>query len=148
MKSKPTPKSGNSRSTFPTPNGNEYIDEYSFQPSLSIGQHPIKRTAVYKYLDYHVDERLSFNEHCKKMLQKVQENSAILKYITRSKVSLTRARKIDSCLVSSTIGGMEPITMCDGYQTTRQQNQKHKASFIASSTRLQRFHLSFSKITF
>ena len=29
--------------------------------SLSIGQHPIQRTAVYKYLGYHVDERLSFN---------------------------------------------------------------------------------------
>ena len=64
--------------------------------SLSIGQHPIKRTAVYKYLGYHVDERLSFSEHCTRMLQKVQKNSAILKYVTRSKTSSTRARNLIS----------------------------------------------------
>jgi hypothetical protein len=64
--------------------------------SLSIGQHPIKKTDVYKYLGYHVDERLSFNEHCKRMLQKVQKNSGILKYVTRSKTSSARARKLIS----------------------------------------------------
>ena len=64
--------------------------------SLSIGQHPIKRTAVYKYLGYHVDERLSFNEHCKRMLQKVQKNSTILKYVTRSRTSSARARTLIS----------------------------------------------------
>ena len=64
--------------------------------SLSIGQHPIKRTAVCKYLGYHVDERLSFSEHCTRMLQKVQKNSAILKYVTRSKTSSTRARNLIS----------------------------------------------------
>ena len=64
--------------------------------SLAIGQHPIKRTAMYKYLGYHVDERLSFNEHCKRMLQKVQKNSAILKYVTRSNTSSARARNLIS----------------------------------------------------
>ena len=64
--------------------------------SLSIGQHPIKRTALYQYLGYHVDERLSFNAHRKRMLQKAQKNSAILKYVTRSKTSSTRARNLTS----------------------------------------------------
>ena len=64
--------------------------------SLSIGQHRIKRNAVYKYLGYHVDERLSFNAHCKRMLQKAQKNSGILKYLTRSRTSSTRARKLIS----------------------------------------------------
>ena len=64
--------------------------------SLTIDQHRIKRTSVFKYLGYHVDERLSFNEHCKRMLGKVQKNSAILKYVTRSKTSSARARNLTS----------------------------------------------------
>ena len=64
--------------------------------SLTIDQHRIKRTSVFKYLGYHVDERFSFNEHCKRMLQKVQKNSAILKYVTRSKTSSARARNLIS----------------------------------------------------
>ena len=64
--------------------------------SLSIGQHPIKRTAVYKYLGYHVDERLSFSEHSRCMLQKVQKNSAILKYVARSQTSSMTARNLIS----------------------------------------------------
>ena len=63
--------------------------------SLSIGQHHIKRTAMYKYLGYHVDERLSFCEHCTRT-QKVQKNSGILKYVTRSRTSSTRARNLIS----------------------------------------------------
>ena len=65
-------------------------------PSISIDQHPIKRTAVYKYLGYHVDERLSLNAYCKRMLQKAQKNSGILKYVTRSRTSSTRARSLIS----------------------------------------------------
>jgi hypothetical protein len=64
--------------------------------SRKIGQYPIKRTAVFKYLGYYVDERLLFNQHCKRMLQKVQKNSGILKYVTRSKTSSARARKLIS----------------------------------------------------
>ena len=64
--------------------------------SLSISQHPIERTAVYKYLGYHVDERLSFNAHCTRMLQKAQKNSGIFKYVTRWKTSSTRARTLIS----------------------------------------------------
>ena len=64
--------------------------------SLSIDQHRIKRTSVFTYLGYHVDERLSFNEHCKRMLQKVQKNCAILKYVIRSKTSSARARNLIS----------------------------------------------------
>ena len=61
-------------------------------------------------------------------------------------VQLKRSkRKIDSCLVSSTIGGMKPITMCDVYQTTRQQNQKHNASSGDSPIKLERSHLNCSK---
>ena len=51
---------------------------------------------MFKYFAYHVDERLSFNERCKRMLQKVQKNSGILKYVTRSRSSSTRARKLIS----------------------------------------------------
>ena len=40
------------------------------------------------------------------------------------------------------------MTKCDGYQTKRQQNQKHSASFIDSSIKLQRSHPNSSKITF
>ena len=56
--------------------------------TLLIGQYLIKRTDVYKYLGYHVDERLSFSEHCTRMLQKVQKNSALLS----SNTSLGRKR--------------------------------------------------------
>ena len=133
---------------------------------------------MFKCLGYHVDGRFSFNEHCKRMLQKVQKNSGILKYITRSKTSSTKARNLisqafihpylqmmyvvwpilsvssveknrseKSTVVSShSHGEMRPLTKCDGYQTTRQQNQKHSASFVDSSIKLQRSHLSFSKI--
>ena len=62
--------------------------------SVSIGQHPIRRTTVFKYLDYHVDERLSFDEHCERILGKVQKNFGILKYITRSETSSVEARKL------------------------------------------------------
>jgi hypothetical protein len=48
---------------------------------------------VYRYLGYHVDERLAFNEYCKRMLQKNQKNSGILNYVTRSKTSSPKARK-------------------------------------------------------
>ena len=141
--------------------------------SLSIGQHPIKRTAVYKYLGYHVDERLSFSEHCTRMLQKVQKNSSILKYATQSKISSTRARNLisqafiqhnlqmiyaiwpplptsifDNCLVSFTIGRMRSMTKCDGYQTTRQQNRKHSAPSGDSSIKLKRSHPNSSKVIF
>ena len=64
--------------------------------SLSLSQHPVKRTAVYKYLGFHVDERLSFSEHCRSMLRKVQKKSAILKYVARSQTSSTRARNLIS----------------------------------------------------
>ena len=57
-------------------------------------------------------------------------------------------RKIDNCLVSSTTGGMQPMTKCDGYQTTKQQNQKHSASFVDSSIKLKRSHLNCSKTAF
>ena len=57
-------------------------------------------------------------------------------------------RKIGSCLISFTIGGMQPMTKCDGYQTTRQQNRKRNASFGDSSTNLKGSHPNSSKITF
>ena len=57
-------------------------------------------------------------------------------------------RKIDSCLVSFTIGGMQPMTKFDGYQTTRQQNRKRNASFGNSSTNRKRSPPNSSKITF
>ena len=41
----------------------------------------------FKYLGYYVDERLSFNTHCTKMLQKARKNSVLLKFINRSKTS-------------------------------------------------------------
>ena len=40
--------------------------------SLTIANNPIQRTSVFKYLGYYVDERLSFNTHCTKMLQKLE----------------------------------------------------------------------------
>ena len=64
-------------------------------------------------------------------------------------VQLKKAkRKIGSCLISFTIGGMQPMAKCDGYQTTRQQNEKHNASFGDSSTNLIGSHPNSSKITF
>ena len=76
----------------------QWVHRRAFIPtlSISIGQHPIKTTPVYKYLGYHVDERLSFSENCQRMLQKAQKNSGILRYVTRSKTSSARARKIIS----------------------------------------------------
>jgi hypothetical protein len=49
---------------------------------------------MFKYLGYYVDERLSFNQHCKRMLQRIRKNSGILKYVARSKTSSARARKL------------------------------------------------------
>ena len=76
------------------------IDKYSFQHtlslSLSIGRHLIKRAAIFKYLGHQVNELLSFNENCKRILQKVETNSGILKYITRFQKSSARMRKLIS----------------------------------------------------
>jgi hypothetical protein len=60
--------------------------------TLTINQQPIKRTNLFKYLGIYVDERLSFQKHCNKMLQKIHTNSAILKYLTRSQTSSLKAR--------------------------------------------------------
>ena len=124
---------------------------------------------MFKCLGNHVDEQLSFNEHCKRMLQKVQKNSSILNYVTRARnlisqafihpylqmihvawaiLSISSIEKVDSYLVSFTIGEMQPMTKYDGYQTARQLNQKHSASFVDFLIKLRRSHLSFSKITF
>ena len=62
--------------------------------TLSIANHPIQRTSVFKYLGYYVDERLSFAAHCTKMLQKARRNSVLLKFITRSNTSSAQARKL------------------------------------------------------
>ena len=64
--------------------------------SLTIANNPIQRTSVFKYLGYHIDERLSFNTHCTKMLQKARKNSVILKFINRSKTSSAQARRLIS----------------------------------------------------
>lgn len=62
--------------------------------SLSIGPHSIKRTPLFKYLGFYIDERLSFNKHCSVMLQKVHKNSTILKYVARSNTSSTVVRNL------------------------------------------------------
>ncbi|CAF2924307.1 unnamed protein product [Rotaria sp. Silwood2] len=62
--------------------------------TLTINQQPIRRTPLFKYLGYFVDERLSFNTHCTNMLEKIQINSTVLKYITRSHVSSLRTRQL------------------------------------------------------
>ena len=64
--------------------------------SLTIANNPVKRTSVFKYLGYHVNDRLSFNTHCTKMLQKARKNSVILKFINRSKTSSAQARSLIS----------------------------------------------------
>ena len=65
-------------------------------PSLDlvIDEHRIKRTSVFKYLGNYVDERLSFSQHCNKMLQKIQTNARLLKYVARSKTSSMKARNL------------------------------------------------------
>ena len=181
IKYKPTPSSGNSRSTSPRLNGNGYIDECSFQHSLSLlvnivsNEHPCSSTLVITSMN--VSHSVNIARGCSKKSkrtllswntrpnrkhhQREREISSlkpsfnlICKWCTWSgqcyrSVQLKKSkRKIDSCLVSFTIGGMQPMTKCDGYQTTRQQNQKHSATFVDSSIKLQRPHLSFSRITF
>ena len=64
--------------------------------SLTIANNLIQRTSVFKYLGYYVDERLSFNSHCKKMLQKARKNAVLLKFINRSKTSSAQARRLIS----------------------------------------------------
>ncbi len=61
---------------------------------LSLDQHTLKRTSLFKYLGNYIDQRLSFNQHCSKMLEKIQTNSTILKYVCRSKTSSLRARSL------------------------------------------------------
>ena len=62
--------------------------------SLSLENHPIARTSLFKYLGYYVDERLSFSQHCRKMLQTIQTNSTILKYVSRSNTSCQKVREM------------------------------------------------------
>ena len=64
--------------------------------SLTIANNPIQRASVFKYLGYYVDERLSFNAHCTKMLQKARKNSVFLKFINRSNTSSAKARQLIS----------------------------------------------------
>ena len=61
--------------------------------TLTVGQHALRRTSVFKYLGNYVDQRFSFNHHCVKMLDKIQQNSILLRYVAQSKTSL-KARKL------------------------------------------------------
>ena len=53
---------------------------------------PIQRTTLARYLVTYVDDKLSFHQHCNKMLQKIQTNSVIFKYLTRSHTSSYKVR--------------------------------------------------------
>ena len=61
--------------------------------TLTVGQHTLRRTSAFKYLGNYVDERFSFNHHCAQMLEKIQRNSVLLRYVARSKTSL-KARQL------------------------------------------------------
>jgi hypothetical protein len=62
--------------------------------TLTINQHPINRTSLVKYLGIYVDDKLSFYQHCHKMLQKIHKNSTILKYLNHSRTSSLKTRII------------------------------------------------------
>ena len=65
-------------------------------PSLDlvVDGNRIKRTSLFKYLGNYVDERFSFSQHCNKMLQKIQNNADLLKFVTRSRTSSAKARNL------------------------------------------------------
>ena len=70
-------------------------------PNLSLlleGQ-PIERTFLLKYLGYYVDERLAFSQHRRTMLQTIQKNSMILKFVRCSNASCKIAREFLSPLL-------------------------------------------------
>lgn len=67
--------------------------------TLQIGQHILNRTSVFKYLGNYVDERLSFTHHCSKMLEKIQRNSILLRYVARSKTSLKARNLISNAFI-------------------------------------------------
>ena len=58
----------------------QWIHRRVYSPSLDlvVDEHRIKRTSVFKYLGNYIDERLSFSQHCNKMLQKIQKMLACL----------------------------------------------------------------------
>ena len=62
--------------------------------SLTLDGHSINRARTFKYLGFHVDEHLTFTKHCKLILQRIQKNSAILKFVSRSQTSSQRARNL------------------------------------------------------
>jgi len=60
--------------------------------TLTINQQPITRSSLVKYLGIYVDDKLSFHQHCIKMLHKINTNSVILKYLNRSRTSSFKSR--------------------------------------------------------
>ena len=74
----------------------QWIHRRVCMPSLTlqIDQHTLSRTSLFKYLGNYVDERFSFNRHCTKMLEKIQTNSVILKYVARSNTSSLKSRQL------------------------------------------------------
>jgi hypothetical protein len=60
--------------------------------TLTINQQPITRSSLVKYLGIYVDDKLSFHQHCIKMLRQIHTNSAKLKYLTRSHTSSFKSR--------------------------------------------------------
>ena len=74
----------------------QWIHRRVCPPSLDlvVDGNRIKRTSLFKYLGNYVDERFSFDQHCNKMLQKLNNNAGLLKYVTRSRTSSMKARNL------------------------------------------------------
>jgi hypothetical protein len=124
--------------------------------TLTINQQPVKRTTLFQYLDIYVDERLTFNKHYGKMLQKIHKNSPILKYRNRSKTSSFKARlllnnvfilsyfqllpskklkqPIGKSIDLYTIGGTLAMAKWNAYPLSNQLLQEHNAFYVDSLT--------------
>ena len=84
----------NNRSIIPKTEW-QWIHGRIYVPSLllTLDHHILKRTVLFKYLEYYIDEKLSFNQHCNKMIETIQKNSSLLKDIARSQTSSIKARQ-------------------------------------------------------
>ena len=151
----------------------QWIHRRVCPPSLNIviDEHRIKRTSVFKYLGNYVDERLSFSQHCNKMLQKIQNNAGLLKYVARSKTSSMKARNLifqafiqpcfkmiyavwplssNSSIDFCRTGQTQPTTKYGGFQISKQRKQRHNvssaSSLIKQSQRLPNYPMTTSSV--
>ena len=136
----------------------QWIHRRVCPPSLDliVDGNRVKRTSLVKYLGNYVDERFSFDQRCNKMLQKIQNNASLLKYVARSRPSSVKARNLlfltfirpyfrmiyavwsllSNCSIDFLRTGQTQPTMKYGdFRVSWRRTQRHNVSCASSSTK-------------